>query len=223
MRWYPRSYDTSLPSIVPASLFSFSRPRRRSRKDAEIGRSWWKAKWSWLLRIGIFRNESAGSRVSGPCSCGGSPCTRRTALTPRRFDGEDVREQGIAGVIRWAAERFWEGSASLHEPFDLPLCHHFPVQFVQPAASREFLNTSNHFHALEMATFAFKSQYTYKPTPPRPKSTATRRKPALEQVSILNKLQHIRSSSASLSTLRPAVAAADDDDNGGYGPGIRGM
>ncbi|KAH8760019.1 hypothetical protein BGZ57DRAFT_932085 [Hyaloscypha finlandica] len=73
-----------------------------------------------------------------------------------------------------------------------------------------------------MATFAFKSQYTYKPTPPRPKSTATRRKPALEQVSILNKLQHIRSSSASLSTLRPAVAAANNDDNRGYGPGIRG-
>jgi hypothetical protein len=35
------------------------------------------------------------------------------------------------------------------EPFDFPLCHHFPVQIVQPTASREFLNTSNHFHALE--------------------------------------------------------------------------
>jgi len=95
---------------------------------------------------------------------------------------------------------------------------------VQPATSREFINTSNHFHVIEMATFAFKSQYTYKPTLPRPKSTATRRKPALEQVSILNKLQHIRSSSVSLSMLRPAEAAADDDDNnGGYGPGIRGI
>ena len=99
----------SLPSIVPASLFSFSRPRQRSRKDTEIGRLWWKAKWSWLLWIGIFRNESAGSTVSGPCSCGASPCTRRTALTPRRFDGEDAREQGMAGVARWAAEQFWEG------------------------------------------------------------------------------------------------------------------
>jgi len=126
----------SLPSIVPASLFSFSRPRRRSRKDTEIGRSWWKAKWSWLLWIGIFRNESAGSTVSGPCSCGASPCTRRTALTPRRFDGEDAREQGMAGVTRWGAERFWEGYMN---PLIFPLCHHFPVQFVQPAASREFL------------------------------------------------------------------------------------
>jgi hypothetical protein len=73
-----------------------------------------------------------------------------------------------------------------------------------------------------MATFAFKPQYTYKPTPPRFKSTATGRKPAPEQVSILNKLQQIRSSSASLSTLRPAAAAAADDD-WGYRPGIRGM
>ncbi|KAL5312933.1 hypothetical protein ACEPPN_019359 [Leptodophora sp. 'Broadleaf-Isolate-01'] len=72
-----------------------------------------------------------------------------------------------------------------------------------------------------MATFAFKPQYTYKPTPPRSKSTATRRKPAPEQISILNKLQHIMSSGASLSTPRPAAAAAADDD-GDYRPGIRG-
>jgi len=73
-----------------------------------------------------------------------------------------------------------------------------------------------------MATFAFKPQYTYKPTPPRSQSTATRRKPAPEQISILNKLQHIKSSSASLSTPRPAVVVAADDDEG-YRPGIRGM
>jgi len=66
------------------------------------------------------------------------------------------------------------------------------------------------------------SEYIYKPTPPRSKTTATGRKPAPEQVSILNKLQQIRSSSASLSTLRPAAAAATDDD-WGYRPGIRGM
>jgi hypothetical protein len=69
-----------------------------------------------------------------------------------------------------------------------------------------------------MATFAFKP-YIYVPTAPRSKSTATRRKPAPEQISILNKLQHIKSSGASLSTPRPAAA----DDDGGYRPGIRGM
>ena len=43
--------------------------------------------------------------------------------------------------VQWAAEQFCEGSArSLHEPFDSPPCHHFPVQLVQPAASREFLD-----------------------------------------------------------------------------------
>jgi hypothetical protein len=72
-----------------------------------------------------------------------------------------------------------------------------------------------------MVTFV-ESEYIYKPTPPRSEGTATRRKPAPEQVSILNKLQQIRSSSASLSTLRPAAAAAADDD-WGYRPGIRGM
>ncbi|MCJ1357476.1 MAG: hypothetical protein MMC33_007472 [Icmadophila ericetorum] len=71
-----------------------------------------------------------------------------------------------------------------------------------------------------MATLAFKP-YTYVPTPPRSTSTATRRRPAPKQVSILNKLQQIRSSSTSLSTPRPAAAAAADDD-GGYRPGIRG-
>jgi len=72
-----------------------------------------------------------------------------------------------------------------------------------------------------MATLAFKP-YTYKPTAPRSKSTATRRRPAPEQVSILNKLQHIMSSGASLSTPQLAAAAAADDDRG-YRPGIRGM
>ncbi|KAI4131063.1 MAG: hypothetical protein LQ347_003126 [Umbilicaria vellea] len=65
-----------------------------------------------------------------------------------------------------------------------------------------------------MATLAFKP-YTYKPTAPRSKSTATHRRPAPEQVSILNKLQHITLSGASLSTPRPAA------DDGGYRPGIR--
>jgi hypothetical protein len=68
-----------------------------------------------------------------------------------------------------------------------------------------------------MATLAFKP-YTYKPTAPRSKSAATRCKPAPERASILNKLQQIRSSSASLSTPRPAA-----DGDGGYRPGIQGM
>jgi hypothetical protein len=40
--------------------------------------------------------------------------------------------------------------------------------------AENFLNTSNHFHALEMATFVPIS-YTYVPTAPRSKSTTTRR------------------------------------------------
>jgi hypothetical protein len=67
-----------------------------------------------------------------------------------------------------------------------------------------------------MSTLAFKP-YIYKPTALRSKSKVTHCRPALEQVNILNKLQHITSSGASLSTPR---AAADD---GGYRPGIRGM
>jgi hypothetical protein len=97
----------------------------------------------------------------------------------------------------------------------------FAVQLCSQQPAENFSNTLSHFHALEMATLAFKP-YTYKPTAPRSKSTATHRRPAPEQVSILNKLQHIKSSGASLSTPRPAAAAAADDD-GGYKPGIRGM
>jgi hypothetical protein len=67
----------------------------------------------------------------------------------------------------------------------IPLCHHFPVQFVQQA--EDFSNTSYHFHALEMANFVPIS-YTYVLTAPRSKSTATRRKPAPKQSSILDKL-----------------------------------
>merc|ERR1711939_557475 len=65
------------------------------------------------------------------------------------------------------------------------------------------------------------TEYIYKPTPSRSKNTTTRRKPGPEQLSTLNKLQHIKSSSASLSTPRPAAAAAADDDES-YSPGIQG-
>lgn len=116
--------------------------------------------------------------------------------------------------------RFCGGSARiLHEPFNFPVSAiFFSVQLYSQQPAENFSTTPNHIHALEMATVAFKP-YTYVPTAPRSKSTATRRRPAPEQVSILNKLQHIMSSGASLSTPRPAAAAAADD-NGGYRPGI---
>jgi hypothetical protein len=91
--------------------------------------------------------------------------------------------------------------------------------------AESFLTTSNHFHALEMATFAFKP-YTYVPTAPRSKSPATRRKPALKQVSIFDKIQRIKPSGTSLSTAQPAAAAvavAAADDNESDKLGIRGM
>lgn len=69
-----------------------------------------------------------------------------------------------------------------------------------------------------MATFA--KPYIYVPTPPRLKSTAARRRPALEQVSILDKLQHIKSNSTLLNTSQPVVSAADSGR--GCRPGIRG-
>ncbi|KAF8862782.1 hypothetical protein BDZ45DRAFT_670922 [Acephala macrosclerotiorum] len=49
--------------------------------------------------------------------------------------------------------------------------------------------TSNRFHALEMATFAFKP-YTYMPTPPRFKSATSRPQTCLEAS------QHLRQAPA---------------------------
>jgi hypothetical protein len=101
------------------------------------------------------------------------------------------------------------------------LCHLFAIQLCSQHRTEHFWNTSNHFHALEMATFD-PIPYTYAPTAPRSKNTATRRKPAPKQVSIFDKIQRIKPSGAALSTPRPAaiVAAAD---NRGDRPGIRGM
>lgn len=78
------------------------------------------------------------------------------------------------------------------------------------------MNTSNHFHRLEIATFVPIS-YTYMPTAPRSKSTATRYKPAPKQSRILNKLQHSKLSEAALSMARQAAA----DDSRRDKPGIR--
>jgi len=86
----------------------------------------------------------------------------------------------------------------------------FQFSLYNQQQAENFLNTSNHFHALEMTAFAPIS-YTYVPTAPRSKSTATRRKPAPKQSSILDKLQHSKLSEAALSMARLAVA----DDSGG--------
>ncbi|KAH7378864.1 hypothetical protein BKA64DRAFT_686831 [Cadophora sp. MPI-SDFR-AT-0126] len=101
----------------------------------------------------------------------------------------------------------------------LSLLSFFTVRLYSQQLAENFLTTSNYFHALEIATFAFKP-YTYVLTAPRSKSTATRCKLAPEQLSIPNKLQQIRSSGVSLSTPGPAVALAAN--NGGYRTGIRG-
>jgi hypothetical protein len=119
--------------------------------------------------------------------------------------------------------QFCEGSArSLLEPFEFPISAiSFKVQLCSQQPAENFSTTPNRFHALEMATFAFKPQYTYVPTPPRSKSAATRRRPAPKQDNIFDKLQQIRSSSTSLSTPRPVAAAAMAVADGDGGPAIK--
>ena len=82
----------------------------------------------------------------------------------------------------------------------------FAVQLYSQQLGKNFSTTPNHFHAPKMVVFV-ETEYIYKPTPSRSKNTTTRRKPGPEQLSTLNKLQHIKSSGASLSTPRPAAAA----------------
>ncbi|KUJ16852.1 uncharacterized protein LY89DRAFT_669299 [Mollisia scopiformis] len=67
-----------------------------------------------------------------------------------------------------------------------------------------------------MATLAFKP-YTYVPTAPRSNSATSRRKPASKPISIFNKFQRIKTSSAELSTLQSAAI----DDCGRNELGIR--
>ena len=54
--------------------------------------------------MGIFRYESAGLTVTGPCSCGRSLCTRGAALTPRHFFTERASEGAKPGIA-------WHGTA----------------------------------------------------------------------------------------------------------------
>lgn len=108
--------------------------------------------------------------------------------------------------------RAYSGSArAVREAYMNPLISPSAIIFQSSLCSQQqaenFLNSSNHFHALEMATFAPIS-YTYVPTAPRSKSTAIRCKPAPKQSNILDKFQHSKLSGPALSMVR--LAAADD-------------
>jgi hypothetical protein len=94
-----------------------------------------------------------------------------------------------------AGRRAYPGSARVVR--EAYMIHLFAVQLRRQQRAENFLNTSNHFHALEMATFNPIS-YTYVLTAPRSKIVAARRKPALKQSSILGKNQRTKPSGAAL-------------------------
>jgi hypothetical protein len=77
------------------------------------------------------------------------------------------------------------------------------------------------FPLLEMATFD-PIPYTYVPTALRFKSTKAPYNRTPKQVSVLDKIQRIKASSAALGTPQPpaAVAAVNESNDG---PGIRSM
>ncbi|KAH6694352.1 hypothetical protein BKA61DRAFT_711903 [Leptodontidium sp. MPI-SDFR-AT-0119] len=117
------------------------------------------------------------------------------------FDGDiDMGSSIIAGGRPGLTQVTTTEPSTSVSPFSEPAgTASTTIELYSQQPAENFSTTPNHIHTLEMATFAFKP-YTYVPTAPRSKSTATRRRPAPEQVSILNKLQHIMSSGASLST-----------------------
>jgi hypothetical protein len=102
--------------------------------------------------MGIFRDESAGLTVTGPCSCGGSLCTRGAALTPRHFFTARASEGGKPGMA-WhstAGHRAYSGSSravreAYMNPLISPSLPSFCSPVVQPAASRELLEYSQLF------------------------------------------------------------------------------
>jgi hypothetical protein len=112
---------------------------------------------------------------------------------PRHFYEEGVRKRERIVWYSIAGYRAYSGSArAVREAYINPLISLslpslFVVQLYSQQLAENFSNTLNYFDALEIATLAFKP-YTYKLTAPRSKSIATRRRPAPEQVSILNKL-----------------------------------
>jgi len=175
--------------------------------------------------MGIFRHESVGSTVSGPCSCGGSLCVRGAALTARHLFTERALERGsLAWRASTTGRRAYSGSArAVREAYMNPLISPSLQSFYSPVLQRaeNSLNTSNYFHALEMATFDPIS-YTYVPTVPRFKSAVARPKPAPKQVSFSDEIQRAKPSSTSLSTPRPP-AATDNDRSGRSGIRETGM
>jgi hypothetical protein len=79
-----------------------------------------------------------------------------------------------------AGRKAYSGSArAVREAYMNPLISPSLPSLLQSSCAassqrKNFSNNLSHFHALEMATLAFKP-YTYKPTAPRSKSTATHR------------------------------------------------
>jgi hypothetical protein len=73
-----------------------------------------------------------------------------------------------------------------------------------------------------MATFD-PIPYTYVPTVPRFKSTKAPYNYASKQVSILDKIQHIKASGAALGMLQPSAAVAAADDSRNDRTGVRSM
>ena len=172
--------------------------------------------------MGIFQYKSAGLMVIRPCSCGGSLCIREAALIPRHFHRKGVSRWKRMVQYATAGYKAYSGSvravqeAYFNPLISLSLLSLFAVQLYSQKLVENFLNTLSNFYTLEMATLAFKP-YTYKLTILCSKSIAIYYKPIAEQVSILNKLQHIILSGALLST--PWLVANDK----GYKPGIRSI
>jgi hypothetical protein len=83
--------------------------------------------------MGIFRYESAGLTVSGPCSCGGSLCSRGAALTPRHFHGEGV---GKGEAWHGMGHRAYSGSArAVREAYMNPLISPSLPSFLQSSCA----------------------------------------------------------------------------------------
>ncbi|KUJ10218.1 uncharacterized protein LY89DRAFT_739958 [Mollisia scopiformis] len=105
---------------------------------------------------------------------------------PRHFHGEGVSRWKRIAWHATAGHKAYSGSTrAVREAYINPLISPslpslFAVQLYSQKLAENFSNTLSDFHALEMATLAFKP-YTYKPTAPRSKSTATYRRPAAEQ------------------------------------------
>jgi len=139
-------------------------------------------------------------------------------LTPKHFSGrgrQNRGKSGKAGVYNAPQSVFWfcKGSArNPYEPLDFPSAIFSQSSLCTQQQAGNFFTTSNHFHALEIATFAFKP-YTYVPSAPRSKSATTRRKSAWKQSSLLDEPQRIKASSTSLSTPRPVAVGADTRGN----------